>query len=327
MIEMTLSQFEQLFATSNDSVISLNFSDKFSSWLSWMQLPPELKSTLQLVYIPVVNLLRHENLLHVDHIPVIGISGAQGSGKSTFTILLAKLLEEAYGYRVVSFSIDDFYHTHAEREKLAEEIHPLLVTRGVPGTHDVQLGMQILEQLQKTDRHSETFIPVFDKSIDDRKPQKEWTLFRGRPDVVLFEGWCVGAIPQETEELEVPLNDLEKEKDKNGIFRKFVNDKLSTTYKTWFSYIDFLIMLCVPSFDQVYEWRLLQEKKMTEKILSVSNDTRHLKIMSEDGIRFFISHYERITKHMLEEMPSRANLVFRIGEDHHFRAVVINHIS
>src|SRR6185437_8649015 len=74
---------------------------------------------------------------------VLGLCGAQGSGKS----ILARSLADRFasrGRRVAVLSLDDLYLTKAERSRLAQEVHPLLGTRGVPGTHDVALGLQIL---------------------------------------------------------------------------------------------------------------------------------------------------------------------------------------
>jgi len=322
--EISLYQFQKTYTTVHDNTILAGFARKFSSWLDSMKLPADLICNLRNLYIPLVNLLRKEYYLQTDHIPVIGISGSQGSGKSTFTTLLSNLLEEAYGYRVACFSIDDFYHTRIKREKLSRDIHPLLITRGVPGTHDVDLGMNTLTALQNAKDHSQTFIPVFDKSIDDRKFPKDWKIYKGRPDIILFEGWCVGAVPESSEKLIIPVNDLERRYDQSATFRTYVNNQLSGDYQKWFSLIDFLIMLKVPSFDLVYEWRLLQEKKLADAIRYDTNTKKSLKIMSEDEIIYFIRHYERITRHMLEEMSDRSNLVLTMAEDHNFRSVRYN---
>ncbi len=321
---LSLHQFAQLYSSTNDSRILKNYKMDFSGWLSSMKLPDELISTLKDLYIPLINLLMKYQYLQPGRIPVIGISGSQGSGKSTFTTLLTKMLETAYGYKVASFSIDDFYCTRSEREELSRKIHPLLKTRGVPGTHNVDLALNVLESLLNAGDVSETKIPVFDKSIDDQKPMEEWTSYKGRPDIILFEGWCVGAIPEPDEKLLNPINDLEKVQDKQRLFRSYVNNKLSGDYNKWFSIVDFLIMLKVPSFELVYEWRKLQEKKLAEKVYSEKDNLDSLRIMSDEEIRFFISHYERITKHMLEELPDRANLVLEIGKDHQFKSIRLN---
>jgi D-glycerate 3-kinase len=320
----TLQQFAHLYGSTDDIKIARKFRKDFSSWLAAMQLPDLLINDLQDVYIPFINLLRKEKYLEPGRIPVIGISGSQGSGKSTFTSLLTKVLESAYGYKVASLSMDDFYHSRAEREALSCTVHPLLITRGVPGTHDLKTGFRILDELLNSDWQSMTAIPVFDKSVDDRLPPQQWRIFKGRPDIILFEGWCVGANPETEEQLSVPVNDFENKYDHDKNFRRFVNDQLKSNYKSWFSKINFLVMLKVPSFDQVFEWRLLQEQKLIEKVRIISSQGKPLKIMSENELRFFISHFERITMNMLNEMPLRANLIMEVGKNHRIGKIRIN---
>jgi D-glycerate 3-kinase len=321
--EITLTEFARLFHSESDKEIAQNFQENFINLLNSMQLPDKLKTNLGDLYIPFINLLESGNYLQSGRPKVIGISGSQGSGKSTFTALLSHLFENQYGYRVVSFSIDDFYHKRETREILSRTIHPLLITRGVPGTHDVRLALDVFKNLLNARDSSVTNIPIFDKSIDDRKPTEEWRQFKGLPDIILFEGWCVGAAPQSPKELSNPLNNLEREHDQNKRFRTFVNDQLSGDYRKWFSMIDFLVMLKVPSFKQVHEWRWLQEQKLKEKTKAESIQGKKLRIMTEEELKFFISHYERITRHMLKEMPSRADLVLEVGTDHCFKKIYL----
>jgi len=324
--DLTLKEFARLYSSPDDDIVVQKHQESFMIWLKQLQLPKTLVRDLQLIYVPFINLLITKKYLKKGKIPLIGISGSQGSGKSTFTFLLKKLLETEYGYRVVSFSIDDFYHTRAIRETLSRTIHPLLVTRGVPGTHNVEAGIRVTENLLGANNKTVTAIPVFDKSIDDQKPLGEWNIFSGRPDLILFEGWCVGAVPEKKEQLSSPVNELERVRDPDATFRKFVNNQLSSTYKKWFSMIDLMVMLKVSSFKQVYEWRLLQEQKLADSAASRASAGKVLKIMSEKDLRFFISHYERITRHMLKEMPDRANMVLEIGKDHCFKKVLVNKI-
>ena len=251
--KLTLHRFSLSFSEPDDRSIIETYKKDFTTWLSSMKLPGELISNLGDIYIPLINLLKKEKYIHKGKIPIIGISGSQGSGKSTFTDLLTNLLEKAYGYRVASFSIDDFYHSRATREILSHTTHPLLITRGVPGTHNVNTGFHVLDSLLTAEDNTITRIPVFDKSVDDQKPFEEWRLYKGRPDIILFEGWCVGAAPQSPEQLSVPMNDLERVYDSDGKFRSFVNEQLTGDYMNWFSKIDFLIMLKIPSFEMVYE--------------------------------------------------------------------------
>lgn len=258
---------------------------------------------------------------------VIGINGAQGAGKSTLFNLLEVILTEGFDLKVVGFSIDDLYKTFEERVKLSEEVHPLLKTRGVPGTHDVDLGIEILNSLKTSTAESITKIPVFDKSTDDRCPASVWQEWIGPADVIVFEGWCVGALPQEPDQLVEAINDLERDEDPDGAWREYVNTQLSGIYQEMFSMIEVLIMLKVPSMDSVFEWRSLQEKKLAERvkyIYDTQQPTEHLRIMNEEQIKRFIQHYERLTQLMLEEMPDRADVTLFLNDNHKISDIQIN---
>jgi D-glycerate 3-kinase len=239
---------------------------------------------------------------------IIGINGTQGSGKSTLADYLCTMLGEQ-GLNCVSLSLDDFYLTRAERETLAAEVHPLLKTRGVPGTHDVALALQTIDSLRKGT--GETLIPRFDKSTDDRHLEADCDLVSGPVDVIIFEGWCVGAKPQPEAALAKPVNSLESERDADGIWRNFFNRALTTDYQPLFDKVDKLIMLRAPSFDAVFNWRLEQEQKMIAR-LAEQNNTDRSGVMSQAQIAEFIAHYQRITEFSLAEMPSRADHLFQL---------------
>lgn len=237
---------------------------------------------------------------------IIGICGPQGSGKSTIASFL-KLLLDHDGLRTAVLSIDDLYLTRAEREALAHAVHPLLKTRGPPGTHDIAMGLRLLDQLSTAGPAQTTLIPRFDKSIDDRAPQSAWASFTGRPDIVLFEGWCVGARPQPETELRQPINALERERDPQGIWRRYVNDCLAGAYQDLFKRIERLVLLKPPSFNQVQKWRELQEDKLRKKAPTGTH------LMTPEEIAVFIMHYERVTRYILAEMPGRADFVLEIA--------------
>lgn len=249
---------------------------------------------------------------------IIGVNGAQGSGKSTLCKLLQIVLEEGFAKRVTTFSIDDIYLTHAERETLAEKSHPLLKTRGVPGTHDVELGLQLLTDLRGIEAGQSINIPVFDKSIDDRCPEKDFRQVTGPIDLVLFEGWCVGAKPQRDPALALPVNSLERLEDPDQVWRRYVNEQLENDYKWFFREIDFLIMLKIPGISSVMEWRSKQERKLAK-----ASPGGH-KIMDTAALQRFIMHYERLTKAMLTEMPDRADLVLKLNRNQQIDGVLIN---
>jgi D-glycerate 3-kinase len=246
---------------------------------------------------------------------IVGVNGGQGSGKSTLSDLAALILREGLSRTVAVFSIDDIYLTLAERRQLASEQHSLLATRGVPGTHDVDLGHRLLDRLGRATPESRTPIPSFDKSIDDRRPDSQWPVFAGRPDVILFEGWCVGARPQPPEALDEPINDLERQQDSDGRWRRYVNRRLERDYRSLFGRLDLLVMLRVPSMEKIVEWRSLQERKLIEAVGEATAT------MGSDEVRAFIMHYERVTRFALEEMPSRADLCLDIDDDHQISAI------
>ncbi|HXZ67448.1 MAG TPA: kinase [Alphaproteobacteria bacterium] len=271
-------------------------------------LPADFMSTVERIYAPLAARIGERRKM-LGRMMVTGICGPQGTGKSTLAEFLALLLEHS-SLKTATISIDDLYLTRAEREKLAREVHPLLKTRGPPGTHDVAMGLRLMDELASAGPNETTLVPRFDKSIDDRAPQSRWSAISGRPDIILFEGWCVGARPQSQEALTEPINPLERKQDPQGIWRRYVNDSLAGAYRRLFSRIDLLVMLKPPSFDQVLEWRWLQEQKLGEK----SPQGTHL--MSREEIAVFIMHYERVTRQILSEMPVRADYVLEIAADH-----------
>ena len=236
----------------------------------------------------------------------VGLCGAQGSGKSTLAAALVELLR-ADGLAAASLSIDDFYLTHAERRALAASVHPLLQTRGVPGTHDVPLAQATLRSLRSG---GVTALPVFDKQVDDRRAPADWPRVEGPLRVTLLEGWCVGARPQAMTALVQPLNALERDEDADGTWRGYVNACLAGDYQLLFGALDLLLLLQAPSFDVVYGWRLEQERKLRERVAAAGGDAK--RVMDDAGVARFISHYERITRHILEEMPGRADVVVEL---------------
>jgi D-glycerate 3-kinase len=240
---------------------------------------------------------------------VVGICGPQGSGKSTTVRVVAALLE-ARGLKVATLSLDDLYLPRADREALAREVHPLLRTRGVPGTHDVALGLAVLDGLAG---EGETALPRFDKAGDDRAPVEAWPVVAGPVDVVLFEGWCVGARPEPPEALAEPVNALERERDPDGIWRSYVNAALAGPYRALFARLDLLVLFTAPDFETVLSWRREQEAKLRRRLAEAGQGTD--RAMSDEEVAVFVQHYERLTRHIAREMPARADLVSRLDAD------------
>ncbi len=235
---------------------------------------------------------------------VVGIAGAQGTGKSTLAQALKVLLSDKYS--VALLSLDDLYLCQNQRTKLAQDIHPLFKTRGVPSTHDVDLGIQTLQQLQG--EHGEVLLPRFDKQIDNPKPKALWQCCNTPVDVVLFEGWCLGLEAQNTKELIHPINALEAEEDKAGVWRKQVNDALAGEYQLLFQEVDELIYLKAPSMASVFSWRKQQEQETFahQPVLG----------MGDDALHRFLAHYERLTRHGLVTLPQTADVVLTLDEQH-----------
>ena len=236
---------------------------------------------------------------------VMGIYGAQGSGKSTLAAYLAARFKAESGRSALVLSIDDFYLTRAEREKLSKAVHPLLITRGVPGTHDVPLLLQILDQL--INFTGPLSIPRFDKLTDDRVPIEQFDLVTEPVDLVILEGWCVGITPEPTQNLLAAVNGLEAAQDETGAWRTYVNNQLREQYLSVWDRLDFLWALVAPNFEAVYGWRLEQETKMA--------DSRGLTPMTPSELAHFVSHYERLTRHSIESIPKVADLSWFLDQN------------
>ncbi len=233
---------------------------------------------------------------------IVGINGAQGSGKSTLAGLLCFILEQHFSLNAITLSLDDFYLTRAQRQTLAKEKHPLLLTRGVPGTHDVALAIETITKLQSQQLPVE--IPRFDKSIDDRSSQKE--SITSPVDVIVFEGWCLGSQAEDEAKLINAVNDLEEVEDKNQAWRSYVNQQLSDYYPELFNLTDIWVMLKAPSFDSVYQWRLEQENKLR------NNSATQQHVMTEQQLARFIQFYQRITENTLQTLPKKVHYLYEL---------------
>ncbi len=244
---------------------------------------------------------------------LVGINGAQGSGKSTLAALLSLLLASVHGRRAIDLSIDDFYLTREQRLRLAEQVHPLLATRGVPGTHDVPLMIQTLEALRGA--MDEVPVPRFDKARDDRVPAAQWTRVAAPLDVVILEGWCLGVPPQAPEALTRAVNALEEREDPHAVWRRYVNDAIARDYLPLYERVDIWVMLQAPSFDCVFQWRAEQEEKLALR----QGPASRTRVMDAAALERFIQHYQRLTEHGLRTLPGRVHHLYRLNAD---RAIV-----
>ena len=245
---------------------------------------------------------------------LVGLHGAQGSGKSTLAVILTELLSQLAGLRAVCFSLDDLYLTRAERELLGREVHPLLRVRGVPGTHDLRLGLSLIDALQNANDDARIPIPSFDKAADDRRPRETWSEWTGPCDVILLEGWCLGLPPQEPAALEPAINALEAEEDPDGTWRRYVNSQLEDRYAELWARIVALLMLAVPSMEQVVVWRTIQEQKLAAA-RARQGVTGGAGLMDDAAVARFVMFFERLTRHGLEVLPEKADVTIRLSAD------------
>ena len=240
---------------------------------------------------------------------VLGINGSQGSGKTTLARLLATLLEAA-GRRVVSLSLDDFYLDREQREELATRVHPLLASRGVPGTHDIELALSTVNKLRELQSEQSLSLPGFDKASDEPVPHAQRQRAVGPVDVLILEGWCLACPPQADNELEIPINQLEQHEDSDGRWRRWVNEQLAGDYQTLFAQLDQLVFLAAPGMEQVMEWRQLQEHKLRDRIEKPNRS------MSDAQIIRFVQHFERLTRLCLQTLPKQAQWIIDLDRDH-----------
>jgi D-glycerate 3-kinase len=244
---------------------------------------------------------------------LIGINGSQGSGKSTLGEYLRLVLQWDWNLRAVVLSLDDVYHTKARRELLAREIHPLLATRGVPGTHDMELAGSTLQQLLQADVGVEVPIPRFDKATDDRKPEAKWDRVTTPVDAVLLEGWCLGIPPQQEAELLQPVNELEAREDPQGTWRRYVNQAIEREYLPLYRQVEQWVMLRAPSFDCVFNWRMEQESKLVPGANAQG-------VMDAEQVARFIQFFQRLTEHGLKALPPLVHHLFQLDDRRRFTA-------
>jgi len=240
---------------------------------------------------------------------ILGLSGLQGSGKSTLAAALIEAARER-GWSAVTLSLDDVYLTRAEREALGRDVHPLLRTRGVPGTHDLALLASTLAALEKAAPERPVSIPRFDKGQDERYAPALWPEVPQPPMLVFLEGWCLGLEPQADAALVEPVNALEREEDAEGLWRRWVNARLADYLSVW-RRLDGLVVLQAPSWDVVARWR-----DEAEWSLRARGEPR---AMDTNEMARFLQHYERLSRHALATLPAKADMVVTLDADRHRR--------
>ncbi|WP_243041814.1 kinase [Dyella sedimenti] len=244
---------------------------------------------------------------------LLGLSGLQGSGKSTLAREM-KAQAEARGWPTEVLSLDDFYYSRSERDVLAHQVHPLLRTRGVPGTHEIELLMSVLAALPQASDKLPVSYPRFDKGRDTRMPPSKWPRVIRPPRLVILEGWALGVRPQTLAALEEPVNALERGEDADGTWRHWVNKQLRGYQPLWRK-LDALIVLQAPNWEVVRRWRSEQEVELL---------ARHAPLaMDAVTMARFLAHFERLSRHALATLPELADTVVEYDDDRH--VVALNH--
>jgi D-glycerate 3-kinase len=247
---------------------------------------------------------------------IIGLAGGQGSGKTTISSILTLILKKYFKLNVCKVSIDDFYKTRKERKLLSKTRHDLLMTRGVPGTHDINLILNFFKKI-KVKNFKTLQIPTFNKAIDDRCSKALWQKIKSKPDVVIFEGWCVGAKAQTNSQLKKPINSLEKFYDQDVKWRSYVNNQLKTKYKTLFKHLDGLLYLKAKNFNLLKKWRLKQERKLWVQ----KKNKKNLKIMSSEDVINFMQTYQRITQQMFKDALKSSSIIMNLNSNHQIEKI------
>ncbi|MFT5023712.1 MAG: D-glycerate 3-kinase [Colwellia sp.] len=274
-----------------------------SAFIKQHKLPDEFSDTVRLHYQPLAERILAQ--FKKNNTPYfVGINGCQGSGKSTLTDFLAEYLTAQHPLNVVVMSLDDFYLTGEKRQQLAENIHPLLATRGVPGTHDMATLEHVLLQLKT--KKTGFSIPRFNKATDEPYPKEQWTVVDKPIDIILLEGWCWGVKPQTEEQLRSAINELELQYDAKGEWRNYVNQQLSEAYVPLYKSMDFWLALQAPSFDCVYKWRLEQEQKLQARNIDLANS----KVMSPAEILNFTQYFQRLSVQSCTTIAQSADAIF-----------------
>ena len=247
----------------------------------------------------------------------VGLAGGQGTGKTTSSSLIKIILTKYFKLKVFKISIDDFYKTRNERISLSKKVHPMLLTRGVPGTHDIDMMLKFFKKV-KSKKFKRLKLPTFNKAIDDRFNKKRWYDLKEKPDVIIFEGWCVGAKAEKNNTLNKTINLMEKNKDKKKIWRKYVNQQLKSKYKNLYSQLNCLIYLRAKNFNLLQKWRLKQERKL----LLNSKKNSKLKIMNKEDVLSFMQTYQRVTQNMFKNMPKYASIILNLNSNHQIKTAV-----
>ena len=254
---------------------------------------------IEKIYMPLFKKIRSKKM--------IMIAGSQGSGKSSLSELIRVIYKKHYKKKVAIISIDDFYHSIKKRNQISRDMHPLFSVRGVPGTHDITLLRNILWKIKK--KQFPIYLPIFDKTKDARKKYRKKI---SSSDLVIFEGWCVGASPLPNEYLFKNINIIEKDSDKQNIWRKNYNRYLKD-YQDLFKLFNCYIYILTPSWENVISWKYKQELKLRSQ-------KSNLKLLSK--LKEFIMYYEKITRWMMKTSKLNSNILIKVDKYQKFQKII-----
>ncbi len=218
---------------------------------------------------------------------VISISGPQGSGKSYLSLKLLQYLTRTYPkLKSITISTDDLYLKHRDQKLLTEE-HPgtkLLNGRGLPGTHDVELGYKLISKI--VNREFGFKIPTYNKAAfngeGDRNDESLWLDIERPVDILIIEGWFNGFLPYENSD------EIETKYEESTLLKNFpiddiheINSFLDQYVKIW-EFFDVDIFFDTDDINNVYEWRLQQEHELI-KLRGTG--------MTDEQVKAFITRY------------------------------------
>ena len=233
----------------------------------------------------------------------VALAGPPGTGKSTLSGLIAHLLDGA-GVSAETLGIDDYYYSGTERQRLAEQRHPLFAERGVPGTHDFEALLRDLAALRDPPKDG-LLLRQFDKYRDERRPKTNWRRVKQRAEIVLLDGWCFGARPQTASQLSAPVNALEQDRDPDGHWRAAVNREVARYRAGLEPLVDEFWFLSPTDWEQVERWRWRQEQDMEIP-----------RLPDFAAVQQFLAPFERWVRWMMADHPNWADAVIWFNEDH-----------
>ncbi len=298
-LEAEIEARSQLFLQVHSQIWQLCRSFGFSAddsiyyrlWTLWLPLARQLARQQKQLQRPLIQ----------------GILGGQGTGKTTLAKVITKILEHL-GLSSVAISIDDLYKTYAERQKLRQE-DSRLIWRGPPGTHDVELGITILDQFLQPERVEPILVPRFDKSAFNGAGDRTNSEKTDPVDIILFEGWFVGTRPVARSAFETPLPPITTPEDR--LFALDSNERLKAYLPLW-SKLDRLLVLYPVDYRLSQQWRKEAEQKMI-----ATGKTG----MTEAEIEKFVEYYWKSLHPELFIQPLVTNagwsdMVIEINADH-----------